>query len=1160
MPDFIKEELFHILKEDESVISFMNDFVGEGMLYLSIHFPDEEWSSGRFHKILGYDSSTSGKERFFQENYPDFYQKIRSKLFFLESSSSEILEDIYIFEHFSGGKIWMFGKGMKVRNRERSVCGILFGFTEIDREEKELRRLIDENQKLKAVLSALEESSLVSVTDNVGNILSCNRKFCEISKYREEELIGKKHSIVNSGFHSREFWKNMWDTVRKGSVWHGEVCNRSKDGTFYWVDSVIAPIYDERGNISNFISVRHDITERKELEKKLKHTEKKISHLTENFPDGSVSLLNLNLDFLYTAGSGFKKNNIDPTEFDGKNASEVLNINHYEALCSHLPEIRKGKSVKYEASYRDRTYLNICEPVFNEKNEVSSFVIVARDITDYKTAVSKLAEKEKAHTIIDRLPALIGYWDKDLINQFANSAYMDWFGIDSLSIPGRHIRDIIGEERYRQNLPYMEKALKGEAQIFERIIPSPDGKVLRSSLAYYLPDISGNEVEGFYVLVTDISSIKPGSWENKRIQEMLEETSQVGRIGVWELDLKNDYLHWSNVTRDIHEVSFDYIPTADKAVQFCKEGEDREKALLALENGIREGKSWDLELIIFTGSGKEKWIRSRGNAEFQKGLPVRLYGTIQDIHEKKVNEIRMKTLASIAEHSNDAVIAQNLDTVIISWNKGAERIFGYSEKEMIGQSIIKIIPPDRYQEEKFIIGEILSGRILNHYETVRIDRDGNQIYVSITASPVLDSENRIIGISKISRNISEKVKILKELKDAKIAAEQASRVKSEFLANMSHEMRTPLNGVMGFTDLLLSTDLDSMQKYYVNTIFHSSEFLLRIINDILDISKIDAGRLEIYEEDSDLAEICRFAADTVRTQSEYKELELSFIFDPDITENVLADPFRLKQILINLLGNAVKFTESGMVELELKLLDKKDGKISVRFSIKDTGLGIDPKNQERIFEAFYQADLSAARKFGGTGLGLTISSRILSLMKSSLKVRSELGKGSTFYFDLNLKISSEKKQSSKILSASLHSLADMKGSGRTILAAEDNKVNMALICRILKSILPEAVILEAANGIEALKIVEKFRVDLIFMDLHMPEMDGFSASEKIRNITKGTDVPIIALTASTVREEMEKAFLCGMNEFCTKPVIRSDIEKILLKWLFAGGNETEKAR
>ncbi|HNI98142.1 MAG TPA: ATP-binding protein, partial [Leptospiraceae bacterium] len=267
-----------------------------------------------------------------------------------------------------------------------------------------------------------------------------------------------------------------------------------------------------------------------------------------------------------------------------------------------------------------------------------------------------------------------------------------------------------------------------------------------------------------------------------------------------------------------------------------------------------------------------------------------------------------------------------------------------------------------------------------------------------------------------------------------------------------------------------------------------------------------------------------------------------------------ADSFRLKQILINLLGNAVKFTESGTVELDLKLLNRMDdGEISVRFSIMDTGLGIDPKNQERIFEAFYQADLSSVRKFGGAGLGLTISSRILSLMDSSLKVRSELGRGSTFYFDLKMKTSPEKNQFEKSMHISPYSLKDMKGTGLTILAAEDNRVNMSLICRILKSILPEAIILEAVNGAEALRISEKFKLDLIFMDLHMPELDGFSASERIRQSSKGTDVPIIALTASTVREEMEKAFLCGINEFCTKPVVRSDIEKILLKWLFRKG-------
>lgn len=481
---------------------------------------------------------------------------------------------------------------------------------------------------------------------------------------------------------------------------------------------------------------------------------------------------------------------------------------------------------------------------------------------------------------------------------------------------------------------------------------------------------------------------------------------------------------------------------------------------------------------------------------------------------------------------------------------------GYSKSEFIEHnlSFLSLIHPDDKDEViNSQIDNLQSGTPLHNVYRIR-RKTGEFIWVE-EFGDVIKKGDEIEFVGGIYFDITNK----KETEDAikaKQLAEAANKSKSDFLANMSHEIRTPLNGIIGFTHLLMKTELEEIQEKYMTTINQSAHSLLEIINDILDFSKIEAGKLELFIDLYDIKKVLGQVFDLIVYESNQKNLQLELNVDPDVPKYIWTDIVRIKQILINLLSNAVKFTNEGSIKLNVSVLGKgKNNNCTIRFSVIDTGIGILEKNQKKIFKAFSQEDSSTTRKFGGTGLGLTISNQLLALMDSKLQLESKIDIGSNFYFDLNLKTSNQsinEKYNAELKKINQELSANNLNSNHkniTFLIVEDNKVNMLLLKTIIKNLYSSAYIYECENGYDAVSQFENINPDLVFMDIQMPIMNGYETTKAIRNTKTGKDIPIIAVTAGAEKEERNKCLSAGMDDYISKPIMKGIVEEALVKWL-----------
>ncbi len=588
------------------------------------------------------------------------------------------------------------------------------------------------------------------------------------------------------------------------------------------------------------------------------------------------------------------------------------------------------------------------------------------------------------------------------------------------------------------------------------------------------------------------------------------------------------------------------------------------EAVRAVQSGAIA--TWTEDVRIRTRDDQSRWV-SDVSVELrdEQGHSTGSIGFLLDITERKRIEMALQEseilFRTLFEQSPDAIFlldpaAPNGDSRIVDCNAVACAMNGYSRAELIGQPI-SMLNVDEHHRLEYLQSIRAHGSI--HLDVMHRRKDGVVFPIEVSSTIVsVNGRELVLGFD---RDITHRKRMENELRRAKEAAEAASRAKSDFLANMSHEIRTPMNAVVGMTSLLLDTPLSAEQLDCVSTIRSSGEHLLAVINDILDFSKIESGKLQLESVSFNLRECVETSVDLFVGEAARKGVALGSSIASDVPGTVIGDPTRLRQILTNLIGNAIKFTQTGEVVVGTTSAAVASGHARLHFTVRDTGIGIPQESQERLFKSFSQVDASTTRKYGGSGLGLAISYRLCAEMGGRMWVESVAGVGSTFHFDMTLPVADEPTLAS---AAYLSKSTDVRqGTRQTdssgmlaariplrVLLAEDNLINQKVAIRLLAKLGYQADL--AANGVEVLAALRRQTYDLILMDVQMPEMDGLEATRRIQAEWPAAERPrIVALTAHAHDEARKLCEEAGMDDYVTKPVRPDDLIQMLER---AGAN------
>jgi len=508
--------------------------------------------------------------------------------------------------------------------------------------------------------------------------------------------------------------------------------------------------------------------------------------------------------------------------------------------------------------------------------------------------------------------------------------------------------------------------------------------------------------------------------------------------------------------------------------------------------------------------------------------------SFRDITEHRQTEIARELLASIVAASDDAIISKTLKGIVTSWNAGAERHFGYTAEEAVGQHISFLIPPDRIDEEELIIARLRSGERVDHFDTIRLRKDGQPIEVSLTISPIRDASGEIVGASKIARDITERRRMENELVAYAADMSEMDRRKNEFLAMLAHELRNPLAPIRNALQIIRITAGDDVSDA-AELMERQISQLVRLVDDLLDVSRITTGKIELRKEQIDMNTVVSQAVEAARPGYESGGIDLK-VSVPAEPVYLVGDPARLTQVVGNLLNNASKFTkEGGAVRL---ILESDGDRIVVR--VLDNGIGIAPEKLSNIFEMFVQADTSLERSIGGLGIGLSLVKNLVEMHGGRVTARSEgLGRGSEFVIDLPVAPPFTELSETDDLAKEIQKT----GAGKRILVVDDN-LDSAESLSVLLELSGHDVRL-AHDGIDAVKTSDEFRPDVILLDIGLPRMNGYEAARVIRRRPWGNGVTLIALTGWGQKEDRERSKDAGFDTHLVKPVDHDELLRLL---------------
>ncbi|MBV6623362.1 MAG: GAF domain-containing protein [Rivularia sp. (in: Bacteria)] len=968
-----------------------------------------------------------------------FTDKRILKLNFLCTQTAILLENLQLFHQRDRTEI-----GLQ-ENQEYSVEAGCDALINQQRKQVELERqqLIQELSDFKF---ALDQSAIVAITDTAGAITYVNDRFCDISGYSRDELIGKTHRILNSGYHPRSFFKDLWANIASGKIWRGQICNRNKNGSLYWVESTLIPFLDEQGQPFQYLAIRFDVTGRKEAEQTIRQQverEKLLREITQRI----------------------------------RQSLDLQTI--FDTACKEIRQVIQADRVGIFKFYPDSNF------------DDGEFV---------------------AESVVQGFSSVVHCFGRNFSSLCANYSKGRFYAVDDIynnELSNCH-SDVLSQFEVRANL----------------VMPLLCGKQLWGLLCIH-------------------QCATTRHWEQSEIDLTQQLANQLA-IGIQQASFY-DQIQSELIVRQQAEARIALQLRRQQAlgaiIQQIRESLDIDEILSTVTRQVKDIMHGDRVIIFrFFADGESKIVEEAVSSEFTdlKGC---------NWH----NELWSQDILDCYCQGKPRIVPDVIEDI---WT---ESLVHYSIEGQIKSKIVAPILQEMHTSENhqwvasgdnnklwgiLVVHACEKKRVWQESEAELLQQIANQLAIAIQQANLFEQlQQQLSERQQAQQQLTERNQQL-AVSNQELA--RATRLKDEFLANMSHELRTPLNAILGMTEGLQEKvfgPINDRQLKALQTIESSGSHLLELINDVLDVAKIESGQLELDITPTNVAPLCQSSLAFIKRQALKKRihLETKLPYEPP---DLLVDERRIRQVLINLLNNAVKFTpDAGSITLEVTVPqssaegdcidDSSDNFLQI--SVVDTGIGIAPKDTKKLFQPFVQIDSALNRQYAGTGLGLALVKRTVELHGGRVGLTSQLGVGSRFTIYLPcIKKTSSSDRIKTQQALSIESTDSVERASDLILLVEDNEANIITISGYLRA--KGYRLLLAKNGQEAIALAHSEAPQLILMDIQMPGMDGIEAMQQIRSNPNLEKIPIIALTALAMKGDRERCLAAGANDYLSKPV------------------------